>query len=108
MRKRAGWAGRAGWAPLCQSSIDNRINEPSPRVAIEKNAIHGAVAQRNVPFVAVPTGQVGRVHPPVPRRAPWAGTSDDAATGKPTTIGRDAYRLAAGQRDARRYRLAAS
>src|SRR5207244_3742900 len=47
-------------APLNAYSIYDRIDEPAIGVAVAKNAVHRAVAQRDVPFVSVPVGLAGR------------------------------------------------
>jgi hypothetical protein len=47
----------------CRSigSIDDGIDKPGTGLAILEDAIDRAVVQRHIPFVAVPTGLVGRV-----------------------------------------------
>ena len=42
-----------------RGSVDNPVNKPSARVAIAEDSVHGPVAERDVPLVAVPT-MVGR------------------------------------------------
>src|SRR5687767_6432089 len=78
--------------------VDNPFNEPVIGIALAEQAIGRAVVERDVPFVAIPGGQVGRVGlgptcPPAARRAPGAGTRLDAAAAQPASIRGHARRL---------------
>ena len=60
-------------------SIDRSIDEPGTCDAIAKQPAHGAVAERDVPLVAIP---VGCAVPPCARRAPWPCILLDLSAGQ--------------------------
>ena len=82
------------------------MNQPS-RLAIAEDAIHAAVAERDVPLVAIPSSRPARparpacscpsdVSPPVSRRPPRARrAAGHRAAGEAAAIGRHAHRPAA-------------
>src|SRR5262249_51145473 len=80
-----------------------------------ENAVHRAVAECHVPFVAIPEGQARRARlawlrvgptcptcptcPPISRSPPWACCLHDAAAGEAAAIGRDTHGTAVAHRD---------
>ena len=87
--------------PVCPS-INHAFDEPLPHLALDEDAIDRAVGERDIPFVAIPTGRVRQVRrvrlvrrvrcgarvrqvrqvrqtivPPLARRTPGTGGLDD-------------------------------
>src|SRR5262245_44260177 len=72
-------------------SIHDGVDEPAAGLAIAKHTVDRAVAQRDVPFVAVPTRSLKWLpQPPIPRRSPGTGALENHAAGVPATISRHA------------------
>src|SRR6185369_2377899 len=72
-------------------SIDHALDEPCIRVALAEDAIGRAIAERDVPLVALPT-LFYVLDPPASRRSPWTCIRFHLASADPTPIARHANR----------------
>src|SRR4051812_24975632 len=69
-------------------SVENRVDEPAAGLAIEKHAVGGAVAERDVPLVVIPSCLS---EPPLAGGFPRPDGTKHCATGKAAPIRRDFY-----------------
>src|SRR5688572_29609680 len=95
---------------LTKPSVQNALDEPVIRLTLAEDTVGGAVAQRDVPLVAVPIGGMGQIRrmgtmgnvlpirpsspsgvPPTARRPPRSRARLHTSTGQPASLGDDAH-----------------
>src|SRR5262245_8711595 len=86
----SGFEGDSGFE-LGAESIDHALDEPCIRVALAEDAIRRAIAERHVPFVALPI-LFCVLDPPASRRSPWTCIRFHLASADSTSIARHAHR----------------
>ena len=70
--------------PDCRLSIHHPLDEPRPRLPLLEQPADRAVAECDVPLIAIPTASC--VGPPGARRSPGAGASVDPAAGHAAAV----------------------
>ena len=86
--------------PDCRLSIQHPFEEPRPRLPLLEQPADRAVAECDVPLVAIPTASC--VGPPGARRSPRAGASVDPAAGHAAAVDGQPHGTAAFDRHAHR------